>query len=312
MTNLHHPYDKAARYAAKHSGKHLVPFLFPGLAKDTRYNRWLDTRSQPDPAVEDRTCDIVAELFDPQKPDRLQAAILEFQSQLQGDELDRGFEYVARIYLELRRQEDAKLTYDVFVNFVALTGNPQTRRLSMSLRGTRAQTHHQPESFAMSQVDFPAFLEGIAAKPSRHPLLYWGPLMQGADDPDTIQEWLRLAKRHFPARRQANLRTVAQTFSELPLRQRVWVESLKEWNVGESSLLKEWTAAAEVQAEAKGVVRSRQEVILRTLNQRFPRQIDSKLRDKIRTESQLAILDHWIDRAYYAQTMADFRETLGL
>lgn len=308
MSDLHHPYDKAARHAAKHSGARLLPFLFPNLALDVMFVRWADARSQPDPSGEDRTCDVVAELRDPQKPGCLQAVIIEFQARPRGDESSRGFEYATRVQFELSRQEENTLAYEAFAAFVFLTGRAVGLPIASELRGTRARTEHQSEWFSMAEADLQTFLSGIAADPTLHVLLYWAPLMKGADDPAKIQEWLRLAKTHFPKPLRSNLRIVALTFAELTGRASIWINFLKDWNVGESLLLRQWTAEAEAKAAAKAL----QATFLRIVANRFPAEDVQTLRKKVRSEVRAETLNVWIDTAVAAKSADDLRKALGL
>ena len=87
-------------------------------------------------------------------------------------------------------------------------------------------------------------LDGVeSGRWSRH-LLPWVPLMAGADNPDVIERWKRLAETEPDSRRRANLSVLAGIFADRAKRKDLWAESLRRWNVEESTFFNELVATA--------------------------------------------------------------------
>jgi hypothetical protein len=99
---------------------------------------------------------------------------------------------------------------------------------------------------------------------------------------------------------------IALFFAELAGRRAVWSDALKEWNMYESQLFKEWTAEADRRAE----VRTRRETILEALKERFPVAVPQEVVDVINHQDSLDILREWNRAALRASSLEDFLTVL--
>ena len=76
--------------------------------------------------------------------------------------------------------------------------------------------------------------------------------MQNVDKEDIIAQCKLLANTESDAQKKSDNGALALMFSEKTGCKAIWQEQLKEWNMEESVVLKEWTKEAEQRGIAKG------------------------------------------------------------
>jgi len=139
---------------------------------------------------------------------------------------------------------------------------------------------------------------------------------QGGGQPAIIERWKELAQAEPEARRRADYAGLALVFAELADCRPAWQQALEGWNVEQSLQVLEWQAEAEKRGLARGKAEAKAEAkveaLLRVLHKRFPAAASGDLEQVIRATSDLDQLDHWLDAAASASTLAQFRRLAGL
>lgn len=171
------------------------------------------------------------------------------------------------------------------------------------------------DSFCMADVNAREFLEQVRNGHESSKLLYWVPLMDGADQDDIIQEWRQLADIHIAKEELDNLAFVALTFAEVADREDVWKFRLEDLNPMKSKLHEEWYAAAKaegkVEGKVSGVLEATQDLLLTLLGNKFPQAMGAvsgllqNLNDPVR-------LKELFNHAVNANTEKEFRNLAGV
>jgi hypothetical protein len=130
----------------------------------------------------------------------------------------------------------------------------------------------------------------------------WVPLMQGGGEPGIIQRWLQVAGQEPDAKRRADL-GLAETFAELAGCRQVWKDALKEWNMRESVTIKEW--------QREAVVEDKCDTVLRLVRRKFAT-VPEEISSTVRSTTDLARLNDWIEGVALAATLEEFRQKTGL
>jgi hypothetical protein len=134
-------YDQACRYCAKMDPRGFFQWLLP---QDDRlvFSQWLDTRTIPFPGEPDRICDSVGGFASQDSELLLAGLVVEFQSEPEGDVLERLLEYAVRVRRELRHVADGR-SYKLQVSaaLVNLTGGAQPDTWTMQPAGFAGAGH---------------------------------------------------------------------------------------------------------------------------------------------------------------------------
>jgi flagellar biosynthesis/type III secretory pathway protein FliH len=144
--------------------------------------------------------------------------------------------------------------------------------------------------------------------------------MRGGAEVSTIGEWKALALVEPDARRRADFGGLALVFAELTDCRLQWQQALEGWNVEQSQQVLEWQAEAEkrgkIQGKEEGKVEGKAEgkadMVVRILKRRFAAEMTEDLAAKIRATHDASVLDSWLDVAYAANSLEDFRRTVNL
>jgi hypothetical protein len=294
-------YDQAVRFTVKADPAGFVRWLVPGLPPTLEFRGWLDARTLPFPGEPDRTCDTVAELFDPADPSIRWALATEFQAEPDPDILDRLLEYLARLRRELRHGPKRRDKFRVAAGLVHLTGPPSADLLDMTLPGESAVGLRLTiASKALRNEDAAATLAEIAEGRASQWLLPWIPLMKGGGKPTMMEEWKRLAIAEPDPRSRANFASLALIFAELTRHLDRWKQTLEGWNMKESIVVNEWKAEA------------LQDALLRILRSRFPSSLPKNLEAAVEAEFDLARLNRGLDALWKSASIEEFRSLTGL
>jgi hypothetical protein len=293
-------YDQAARYVIKLDPPRFLAWLFGLLKVVLVFRGWLDTRTLPFPGEPDRTCDTVAALQDPDRPDEPIALVVESQAEPDADMLERMLEYVARFRREYRHGPERRGKYRVVGAVLNLTGPVQENVLRMALAGgTEVELRLAIIQRTLREEDAAATVAAIAAGQLARCVLPWVPLMRGAGEPGIIEEWKRCATTEPEARRRSDYAGLALVFAELSGVSLEWNRALEGWNMLESKQVLEWQMLARVDTQRRA--------LLRLLELRFPVPLPPDLLSTIRTASDLGQLSHWFDAAATSPSLDAFR-----
>jgi hypothetical protein len=293
-------YDQAARWAANTDPGPVVSRLVRGQPAQLRYKELGESRTTPHPGGLERTADRVFVLAD--EADRAQPWLLvgEFQSAHDEDKLDTTLVEVAQFRARARHGPDGKGKYKLLAGLVYLVGECPQSVLDMTLTSGLG-TRHAALVWNVASDHAAAALDELEVGAVTWGILFWVPLMQGADDRELVRRWLRLA-RLAPAGEQGSLRTVALWFAELVGRRPVWQEELEGWTVTESPLLNSWIAARELQWG--------REWLLRYLKVRFPADLTPEVIDTVNQQPNMTLLSSWYQAAIEAKSYDEFLTVL--
>jgi hypothetical protein len=293
-------FDQTARFAAKADPPGFLRWLIPGLPPGLAFQGWLDARTLPFPGEPDRTCDTVAELFDPSEPSIRWALATEFQAEPDANILDRLLEYLARLRRELRHGPRHRDKYRVAAALVHLTGRRAADTLDMTLPGGSAVGLRLTiASRALRVEDAVSTLAEIADGRTSRWLLPWIPLMKGGGKPTMLEEWKRLAGAEPNPIWRANYASLALVFAGLTRHLDEWTQALEGWNMKESTVVNEW--------KAEGKVEGQRDSLLQLLRLRFPDEIPGDLLEAIGAEFDRGKITQGITAAVKAASIEEFR-----
>jgi hypothetical protein len=298
-------YDQAARFAVKGDPAGFLRWLVPGLPPGLEFRGWLDARTLPFPGEPDRTCDTVAELFDPSEPSSRWALATEFQAEPDPDMLDRLLEYLARLRRELRHGPRRRDKFHVAAALVHLTGPRCVNTLDMTLPGgSTVGLRLTIASRAFRDEDAASTMASIDAGQVSRWLLPWIPLMKGGGKPTMMAEWARLANAETNPRSRANYASLALVFAGLTRHLDRWKQALEGWNVKKSPVVEEWRAEARAEA--------RRDDILHLLGLRFPGQVPPEVVAAVESQANLDELSRWLDAVVTSPSLDAFRVASGI
>jgi hypothetical protein len=237
-----------------------------------RFRSWLDTRAVPFPGDPDRTNDTVGRLDDLTQNGLPCIVAVEFQSRPDPDMFGRMLNYLSGLWLACRPDEERGSRFQLGAAVVNLTGHGvASQRMERTNPDMVVELRAVERNLEGESAD--ELLAGVeSGRWSRH-LLPWVPLMAGADNPDLIDRWKRLAETEPDRRRRANLSVLAGIFADRANRKDLWAESLRRWDVEESTFFNELVATAlarrEARGEARGMVEGARNTLLRQGKKKF-------------------------------------------
>jgi hypothetical protein len=134
-------------------------------------------------------------------------------------------------------------------------------------------------------------------------MLFWIPLMAGADDPAVIDWWKEVVLARVDNRsRRDDLVTIATIFAELIGTAPAWRKAMHNFGNTESPLVNEWIN----QGALEGMTRSKRQYLLELLKEKFPGQMPTEIERLIQEQDSLDVLDHWFKQAIHATTFEEF------
>jgi hypothetical protein len=301
------PFDRAARYLVR-LYRELVPWLLTLTAEEAPFVQWLDTRRIPWPGSPERICDTVAHLRDPETLFPW-AVTIEFSLVPDSDMPGRLLVYMGQVFLDLRPSEhpgDRFLVGGVVVN---LTGKGNSG-CDMHWPGAGLRTLLQVQERNLAGLSAERLLDQVEAGTAPRMALALLPLMQGGREAGIIKRCVDLASREPDPVRRADL-GLALTFAEAAGCLGPWQQALKEWNVVESQVVKEWQRQARSEGKNEGKIEGKAEAILEVLQDR---QITppADLIAAIRACTDLARLRQLLGLAARAISIEQFRQDAGI
>jgi hypothetical protein len=299
-------FDQAARFAAQADSAVVPTQLLAGSGLSLAFRERLDTRTLPLPGGQDRTTDLVAALDDPSAPDNSWLMVLEFQAQVDPDKLDVTLEEVATLRARARHGPEGQGKYKVVVGMVYMRDRGRDDTLDMRLPDGTG-TRHAPRVWNVAEDDAARTLEAIASGSVSWGMLFWVPLMSGADADPNLAQWKELVTTlGNELYRPGAFASVAAIFAELAGTAIVWKRALEGFDMTESKVVNEWIAQGETRATRK----ERQGALLRPLNRRFPGTVPTEVTKLINEQESLDLLTYWFDAAVDAKAFEDFMAVL--
>jgi hypothetical protein len=293
--------DQAARYATHADPECVIARVMRSTGLELRFRRWVDTRLTPKPGQRDRTADRVAELVEAGNPEQPWLLVFEFQAQHDPDKLDITLVEAGQLRVEQRHGENRRGKYNVLVALVYLRGECPESVVNMTLPDGHG-TRHAPVVWNLGTDSATDALDTLAAGATTWGILFWIPLMTGADDPSVLTRWQGQVERVENVRVRGDLVRIALVFAELAGRLIVWSDAIKEWNMIESQLVWEWTADARRESE----LATRREDLLLTLRARFRDPLPEEVVVLINRQDSHELLRDWFSAALRTSTLEEF------
>lgn len=295
-------FDQAARYAAQADAGVVTARLLAGSGLALVFREWLDTRTLPMPGGADRTADLVAALDDPTAPDSPWLLVLEFQAQTDADKLDVTLEEVAVLRSRARHGDERSGKYKVASGLVYLRHRCPAEAVDMRLPDGSG-TRHAPRIWNVAEDHAVEALSAVESGAASRGMLFWVPLMAGADHEAVIGRWKDVVAAKVAERtRRSDLAKVATVFAELAGRRIIWKRTLEEFDVTESQVMNEWIEQAELRKE--------QQLLQRLLHKRFPGAVAADITKLVSEQADPRTLNDWFDAAASAATYDEFLAVL--
>ena len=292
------PFDKAARFAAKLDSPEFLRWVLGVRADALVFRSWLDTRQTPLPADRDRVNDTIAWLDRPGGLFPPWAVVLEFQTVPDADMFGRLLEYMGAVWRTLRPDKERGSRFQVGSVVVNLTGNGSASQ-RMEWPDVGFLTHLMIRERNLEGESATELLSRIESGEYGRCLLPWVPLMAGADDPDLVDRWKRLAETEVDSRRRAEYGGISRLFAGRVGRKDLWNHKLEGWNVEESDVVKEW------------ITEGRMESLLDILTAKFAT-VPADVAAGIRRTTAPDRLRDWLRLAATAPDLPTFRQQAGL
>jgi hypothetical protein len=249
---------------------------------------------------------LVAALDDPSAPDNPWLLVLEFQAQVDPDKVDVTLEEVAVLRCRARHGPNRQSKYKVTAELIYLLGIAPMERLDMTLPDGSG-TWHAPLVWNVGSNVAVDTLEAVANGRAPSGLLFWIALMAGGGGEPVIRRWREVVAAAIPDRRaRGNLAGIALVFADLAGCRGEWKRGLEGFEMTESQVVNEWIH----QGEAKGRVEAARQFVLDVLEVRFPRLAPEDVKQLIRQQDSLEVLQDWHREALQAFTLEQFLAVL--
>ncbi|HKI38447.1 MAG TPA: hypothetical protein VKA46_41750 [Gemmataceae bacterium] len=288
---------------AKRDGVGFFRWILPGLDAWLRFVGWNDARTTAAATEPELTADAVCEFANSARPEEPWLFVVEFKLEPRGEDLDQLLEYVIRCRRDRRPAFDPRVKYSVGGVLIDLTGKRAADTLNMSVPGLAGvglsfRTAHRP----LATEDAAGTLMGISNGQIVRSVLPWVPLMGGADGTAAVEEWKRLADTEPNPELRREYATDARTFADLADLLERWDPMLKEFDMRESRVVREWQAEADLK-------RLRLDV-LRALERRCKAPVPADITQSVQATTDVDSLSRWFDAAIDASSYDDFRAAL--
>lgn len=307
-------FDQAARYLIKLDPVTTLGWILPKLGSGLQFQRWLETQSISYPGESERRCDTVMELVSETGTVPPWAIVVDSQTRPDSSMMGRLLEYLALLYRILRHGPHGKDAYQVGAMLLNLTGPTQNSELEMALSGEpEVGLHFKVKTLTLEKTSAENHLQIVEEKKA-WALLPWTALMENGSEPETIQKWEELAKQEPDHRRRSDIGFLTRIFARLRPGAELWEELLKEWNVEQSTLLREWMdkgrEEGRVEGQVKGEAKGKRESLLDVI-QRWGDPVPEDLRKLIEQENDLDQLSQWFRQALAATSVDEIRQIIA-
>jgi hypothetical protein len=164
---------------------------------------------------------------------------------------------------------------------------------------------HAPLLWPIAQDDAAATLDALAAGEATWGVLFWLPLMSGADDDRMVARWRAMVDALPDERRRRDVMAICQIFAGLAGRGQLWRRNMEGWTTTESPIVNEWMA--EVAAESE--ITTLRKALTLFLRGRF-RTIPEDVAEAIRAQPSREMLEEWAAHAGTVDSMEAVRDHL--
>ncbi len=323
-------YDQAERFAIKRLySPGFLRWLLVGLDEDLVFSRWLDTQLAPFPGEPERRPDCVAEFVSRSGKQPPWVCLVEPQGQPQADFLARLLQYLMMLHQELRHGPYGQDRYLMMAGIVNLCEGPLQHELSWLPPGQPPRKRRRTKKPAVP-VRVPgvgltagvwvrnvytepadATLDGIAAGRLHRCLLPWVSVMAGGDRKEIGQRWIEVASDEPDLQLRASFGGLALVLAEKRGRDELWKRILKEWNVTESQIVKEWQKEARKEGREEGGREAMRLSLVRVLRAQFKESLPANVLQVVEQETDLKKLTRWLDIALASATPSAFLASIG-
>jgi hypothetical protein len=293
-------FDQSSRRIAVMDAPGFFGWLLTDFDAHLRFNRWLQTRTTPNPGDPEQTGDTVAELLPVGDPAPPWLFPVEFQTEPDPLMFGRMMKQCGDLWMELRPDDNPGSRYQVAVAVVNLTGGttsaPASRVYVLPTPDGLTTGMKMKERFlATESAD--ATLGRIERGEVSRIILPLIPLMIGGGEAGIIQRWLAAASQEPNERRRGDLGLLALTLADLKDWAALWRNALKGWNVRESSYLN--GLKNELKDELKIELKSEEarDNVVRLSKKRFGGVSDSFIQ-KIQAITDLDVLRGVLEQVY--------------
>lgn len=217
----HNDFDGTARALADLEPHGLLAWLATRAGLTLTFHDWFPERSKPRPAGLERIADQVAALNDATPPVQPWLFVLEWQTEPDDDKLDVLLEEAGILRSRARLGPERQGKYLVLPILIHLTGRAPQSELDQRTP-TGIGSYQRPLLWDIGEDSAATVLDQVAAGAQPWVLLFWLPLMQGANDAIIVQRWLEVVLAKAPAHRHGDLREAALIWSSLAGIYPVW------------------------------------------------------------------------------------------
>jgi hypothetical protein len=254
-------FDQTARFTARFDPEGFLAWLLPGFAEHLRFERWLDTRTAPQPGRANQTADTLAELSALRRVESPWLLLLEFQTEPDPIMFGRLLGELGKFWIEHVPDELPGSRYQLAAAVVNLTGTteslPASRTFDFPLEDIRVGLSVKEMHLASQNAG--ATLEAVARGRVAKSILTFVPLMTGGGEDAIIQRWLEVAATETDHRRRDDLGTLAMTMADLKPWRAGWQRALKEWNMRESTFVQGWIDEGIEKGRKEGIEKGKKE-----------------------------------------------------
>jgi flagellar biosynthesis/type III secretory pathway protein FliH len=155
--------------------------------------------------------------------------------------------------------------------------------------------------------------------------------MRGGDEPGIIERWKQLASEEPDHTHRTAYAVTVTVFAELTGCAAAWRSALEDWNMQESTLVAEWTAAARAEGRAEGhaegraegraeghaegraegLARGEQRALIQVLAAKFGTPVPPEVVQAIEAQTDPEIFSRWLSHAIAATSLDAFRDAMG-
>jgi hypothetical protein len=293
-------YDKACRSQAKWEPAAMLAYLLALAHEDFNFVRWLDARRVVFPGQPDRTCDTVAHIENLAENHLPWAIVIEFMIDPEALMFGRMLGYLALLWIEEKPSSERGDRFELGAVVVNLRGKGNASRHHVWLKAGM-ETHLRVREVNLSTLSAADTLEQIAHGKHPRAVLPWIPLMQGGHESSIIQRWKEVASAEPLAHRRGDYGALALVFAGAAGCNEAWKLALKEWNMIESEVVKEWKDQALREGRVADLID-----ILRDKFGNLPTEIPSHLQ-KI---DDFNVLHQLLLKAVHASDLDEFRRMI--
>lgn len=294
------PFDKACRYLLKLDPAAILAWLLGIKLIDMVFIRWIDTRRLPYPGQPDRTCDTVAHVERLDDNHRPWAIITEFNIEPDAIMFGRLLGYLGPLWIEEKPSKERGDRFEIGAIVVNLTGIGASSRTSVwPSAGMETRLLIRERNLAdMKAADV---LSQIAEGAAPRSLLPWIPLMHGGNESAMIKKWKEIAVGEPQSSHRTDFAALAIVFASTVKKQEDWRGALKEWNMIESSVVKEW--------QEEGRTDGRRLALLEVLAEKFG-SLPPDVPAHIKSIDDSNILRTLLQKALHVGSLDDFRKQI--